>query len=876
MSDSPAVQHCPQCSAELPPESLKGLCPRCLMAQIIEPTQAGESVSPQPSLMPAELAPHFPQLEIMECLGRGGMGVVYKARQKSLNRLVALKLLVPERADDPQFAARFEKEAQALAALNHPNIVGVYDFGQAGGGYFLLMEFVDGVNLRQLLQTKHLTPKEALSIIPPVCEALQCAHDHGIVHRDIKPENLLIDKSGVVKIADFGIAKIIHSGLSDLDGMHHASQSDAATMPLGTPDYAAPEQHDTNVCTDHRADIYSLGVVLYEMLTGECPKDKIVPPSRKVQIDVRIDEIVLRALERTPELRYQTAVEFRTQVEAVGTTAPSIPAASRGASGMDAWRWPLIAVGCLVIGGACMMFGPTGSLSVGRPWNDWLIGFGAVMSFGSGGIALWRVWKEPKGLPLNLISRAIFAGMIAYCGFTPLNVLSALAMNNALLSNDARLRMVYLSTGMSNLGNLLHVVLVIGIFLWSQQRAARQPTRTMVRWILGCVLLVILIRCLPFGIALFLQSSDADAAEKRKAEAAAVAFSFGPSFERTLVPNTTLDFDAGTPGNFLPQSVNKRFSWEIDPGMDAVHFPSGDSGQLVVLGLKTELLDGDAWEKLPAAKVSQRMDGTPGHLFQTLYAGGKHPATYAFQTREGGIGVLQFLDTSESGVKLRFKLVQNSSATGRGLKPIPPGAAVIFDSIKALPESLNGDPDPLKAVMEERRSLKRELAMLLRGTQVQVLLERGNELDRQLSTMVTLPSSNWREAINKECAVLEQKISTLVHQAAGRPFKPVPPQAKGVMDSIKALVESSAKTKGLPEAIVAVNAERLAQMKELALLLQGTEAESLLVHGYELDRKMSNSLTPPDPSMREAANQECKVLDEKIWALVHQAAAKGA
>ena len=140
------------------------------------------------------------------------MGVVYKARQKSLNRLVALKLLAPERADDPQFAARFEKEAHALAALNHPNIVGVYDFGVTQTllsdhpTYFLLMEFVDGVNLRQLMQAKKLTPKEALSIVPPVCDALQCAHDHGIVHRDIKPENLLIDKSGTVKIADFGIA----------------------------------------------------------------------------------------------------------------------------------------------------------------------------------------------------------------------------------------------------------------------------------------------------------------------------------------------------------------------------------------------------------------------------------------------------------------------------------------------------------------------------------------------------------------------------------------------------------------------------------------------------------------------------------------------
>ncbi len=281
------------------------------MAQIMEPTQAGEAAPPRPLHTPKELAPHFPQLEILECLGRGGMGVVYKARQKSLNRMVALKLLAPERADDPQFAARFEKEAHALAALNHPNIVGVHDFGQAGGFYFLLMEFVDGINLRQLLETKRLTPKEALSIVPPVCEALQCAHDHGIVHRDIKPENLLIDKAGTVKIADFGIAKIV---TDQSDPTVSTADAAAATQAQGTPAYAAPEQE--NGTADHRADIYSLGVVLYEMLTGERPQHNFVPPSKRVQVDIRVDEIVVRALEKTPELRYQTAADFRTQVEA--------------------------------------------------------------------------------------------------------------------------------------------------------------------------------------------------------------------------------------------------------------------------------------------------------------------------------------------------------------------------------------------------------------------------------------------------------------------------------------------------------------------------------------------------------------------------------
>ena len=264
-----------------------------------------------------ELAPFFPQLEILECLGRGGMGVVYKARQKSLNRLVALKLIAPERAGDADFAWRFEKEAQALAALNHPHIVAVHDFGQAGGFYFLLMVYVDGVNLRQLLQSRRLTPAEALSIIPPVCDALQCAHSMGIVHRDIKPENLLLDRRGVVKIADFGVAKIAaqHSGVES-SPEHDSTSESRATFAFGSADYAAPEQRNA-AALDHRADLYSLGVVLYEMLTGERPKDPWEPPSRRVQVDIRIDEIVLRALERTPELRFATAAEFRTKVEEV-------------------------------------------------------------------------------------------------------------------------------------------------------------------------------------------------------------------------------------------------------------------------------------------------------------------------------------------------------------------------------------------------------------------------------------------------------------------------------------------------------------------------------------------------------------------------------
>jgi serine/threonine protein kinase len=327
---SEASKSCPNCGASLPDAATAGLCPRCLMAEAMMPTgNEAEPGTGRTPLSPDELAPHFPQLEILECLGRGGMGVVYKARQKSLNRLVALKLLAPERVSDADFARRFEQEAQALAALNHPNIVTVYDFGQAGGFYFLLMEFVDGVNLRQAMKAGRFTPQQALAVVPPVCEAMQCAHENGIVHRDIKPENLLLDKDGRVKIADFGIAKMLHSDSSDI-GL-------AESQPAGTPQYMAPEQKE-HAGADHRADIYSLGVVLYELLTGELPAGKLQPPSRKVQVDVRLDEIVLRALESAPELRFQTAAELRTQVEtmvmtpAPNSTLPAPPAPAPGRS----------------------------------------------------------------------------------------------------------------------------------------------------------------------------------------------------------------------------------------------------------------------------------------------------------------------------------------------------------------------------------------------------------------------------------------------------------------------------------------------------------------------------------------------------------------
>jgi hypothetical protein len=229
-----------------------------------------------------------------------------------------LKILPPQAAGGPGFVERFNREARALAKLTHPNIVAVHEFGQVNGLPFFIMEFVDGLNLRQLEQAGQLSPRQALQIVPQICEALQFAHDEGIVHRDIKPENILVDKKGRVKIADFGIAKIL-GGRPDV-------ASTETKGAIGTPHYMAPEQMEKPATVDHRADIFSLGVVFYEMLTGELPLGRFAPPSsRKVEVDVRLDDVVLRALEKDPERRYQHVSQVKTAVDTIASTVPPPP-----------------------------------------------------------------------------------------------------------------------------------------------------------------------------------------------------------------------------------------------------------------------------------------------------------------------------------------------------------------------------------------------------------------------------------------------------------------------------------------------------------------------------------------------------------------------
>lgn len=313
MTDSEEGGFCPTCEKPIQDDAPDGICPACVFLGVAEANEERTANSTRfdpPGLEEVQAA--FPQLEVIELIGSGGMGAVFRARHSKLQREVALKILPSALAGDPDFVERFTREGRVLAKLTHPNIVSVYDFGTSNGGEFsfLLMEYVDGVNLRQAMRAGRFTPGEALAIIPRICEALQYAHDQGVLHRDIKPENLLIGDEGNVKIVDFGIAKLVDkSGL----GTDPILTRTGVAMP-GTPQYMAPEQIEKPAAVDHRADIFSLGVVFYEMLTGELPLGRFGAPSAKSAVNDRVDAIVMRTLEKEKELRQQSADELRTDI----------------------------------------------------------------------------------------------------------------------------------------------------------------------------------------------------------------------------------------------------------------------------------------------------------------------------------------------------------------------------------------------------------------------------------------------------------------------------------------------------------------------------------------------------------------------------------
>jgi len=275
-----------------------------------------DSPSPTTFIAPdfTELAPLFPGFEIEGLIATGGMGAVYYAVQKSLDRAVAIKILPPELSADAAFRVGFEAEAKAMARLNHANLIGVYDFGEVAGMLYIIMEFVPGKSLFHSSHGIAIDPSEVVRIVCGICSGLAHAHDNGIIHRDIKPANILLDLHANPKIGDFGLARP-----SD-------RQFQEGEEIFGTPHYTAPEVVNAPHTVDHRADIFSLGVILHELLTGRLPADDTRPASVIARCDVRFDAIIRRATDPVAAKRYSSAHEIERDLRRI-TGGPKASAA---------------------------------------------------------------------------------------------------------------------------------------------------------------------------------------------------------------------------------------------------------------------------------------------------------------------------------------------------------------------------------------------------------------------------------------------------------------------------------------------------------------------------------------------------------------------
>jgi serine/threonine protein kinase len=320
---------CPGCHDPLPADAPEGLCPRCLLHGGLGTTTAETNLgndADRGRKIEEVLNRRLPQYKILGRIGRGGMGEVWLAEQPSLSRKVAVKVLPPELGRDPTFAERFQREAQALAKLDHPHVLHVFDFGAVEELCFFVTEYHPG-NLREYLSSaafhaRCATPEERLKCVLPLfldlCGAVQYAHDRGIVHRDLKPENVLVNENGL-KLADFGLALLVAETEWPVTAPESAGGEGRLTAVgqiLGTPRYMAPEQRDQPRWVDERADVYALGLILHEMLTGELPGPGVRPPSATLK-DYRLDAVVAKAVRSNLKDRFQRVEELIKAVEQI-------------------------------------------------------------------------------------------------------------------------------------------------------------------------------------------------------------------------------------------------------------------------------------------------------------------------------------------------------------------------------------------------------------------------------------------------------------------------------------------------------------------------------------------------------------------------------
>ncbi|MBI3891985.1 MAG: serine/threonine protein kinase [Candidatus Wallbacteria bacterium] len=274
------------------------------------PTGAGLPESPPPT--PGVLDAHgIPGYRIESELGRGGMGIVYMATQLALDRRVAIKVLSPELSRQAVLVQRFDKEARVLARLSHPRIIQIIDKGRTGDLFYFVMEYVAGTSLRKRIPPRGLAFEDAAVIMSHVCDALGFIHSEGVIHRDVKPENILLAEKGGAKLGDFGLVGLLE------EGSLKENLTRSATA-MGTLLYMAPEQRTDARSVDQRADIYSLGVTFYEMLTGQLPAVKYAPPSQLSSgLDRRVDAVVDRALDPSASKRYSDIAEMVAELSAI-------------------------------------------------------------------------------------------------------------------------------------------------------------------------------------------------------------------------------------------------------------------------------------------------------------------------------------------------------------------------------------------------------------------------------------------------------------------------------------------------------------------------------------------------------------------------------